>query len=411
MLALRGSWQPGSSLRGGFSKAIASPPHIFAINSIMIPRILTLAAVAAISNSASGQVTTFAEGFDSGSNQGGWQWGTGNEAISPLNGHPGAYLKDLTLSTCCPSLDTTFGQSSIFTGDLAAKGVTSIGVDLITLHTDLPVTGRPLTLVLWNDGGTPFNFTDDWGAYNVGAKDIPDSGVPIFTPAGWADFNFQVDAQSSTTPPGWKLFGQGSKGWKDLMADVDAVEFYYGVPGTIYLFLSWDVGMDNPRISFADCDGNGVPDSDDLAAGALDLDGNGVLDTCQLLSADTATVSASTGGSQTFSLHAGSAHAGEAYFLAGSLSGSTPGFLFGGVTVPLNLDSYTLTTVISPNQPPLANSFGILDAAGQATASFTLGLGHASLVGLNLQHAFVTLDPVSSGPSNVSNAIPLTIVL
>ncbi|MFT5081155.1 MAG: hypothetical protein ACI9C2_001512 [Gammaproteobacteria bacterium] len=373
--------------------------------------LFALAALVALSSNALAQTSTFAEGFDTGSNEGGWRWGTTNEFINPLNGNPGPYLRDTSLVTHGPSLRTTWGINSMFSGDYKAMGVTEVGVDLITEYSSIGVGGRPLTLYLWNDSGTPGNFSDDWGATFVGTKNIPSAGSPSFTSAGWTDFVFTVDSAASSKPAGWKMFGNPSKGWKDLMADVDAVEFYAGIPGQIYLVGSWQVGMDNPRITFADCDGNGMPDSEDLASGALDLDGNGELDACQFLSVDVASISATTGGTQSFTLDAGAGHAGEFYFLAGSASGTTPGFSVGGLNVPLNIDNYTLFTLQAYNTPTLTGTFGSLDAAGKGSASVTLGAGFSALVGLNLTHAFVTLDALTFTATNVSNTMPLTIVL
>jgi hypothetical protein len=81
---------------------------------------------------------TFSEGFEGGSNEGGWAWGTGNETISPLNGNPGAFLKDLTLSSFLPTVATQLGTSSEFTTD-GAGGLLVPGV---------PGGGSPLTLYL-----------------------------------------------------------------------------------------------------------------------------------------------------------------------------------------------------------------------------------------------------------------------
>ena len=44
-------------------------------------------------------------------------------------------------------------RGSIFTGDYAAKGVTELGIDLITLDADFGVSGRPLTLIGHSLGG------------------------------------------------------------------------------------------------------------------------------------------------------------------------------------------------------------------------------------------------------------------
>ncbi|MHC5210558.1 MAG: hypothetical protein ACYTG2_07565 [Planctomycetota bacterium] len=206
---------------------------------------------------AAGQ-QSFTEEFSGGSNVGAWQWGTGNETISPLNGNPGAYLKDLTLVSCCPRARTGPGTTSPYTGDYRTRGVTALGIDLITLAADFGVGNRPLTLMLLNDNGTPFNGNDDWGVYFIGDKDIPDAGVPIDTPAGWTSFDFAVDALADTMPAGWTKWQPGAAPggnftWPQIMADVDTVQYFYGDPTLIYLVFGWDVGLDNPRISEGAC--------------------------------------------------------------------------------------------------------------------------------------------------------------
>lgn len=198
------------------------------------------------------QPQSFTEGFDDGSSVGGWGWGTGNEFVSPLNGNPGSYVKDTTLFTAQPVLSTAPADTSVFTGDYAARGVTSVGVDLITLDKSFGVEGnRWLTLMLLDDNGTPFNPNDDRGAYFVGDTLVPDAGVPFLTPPGWASYDFAVDATSASLPAGWQAisFGGPLISWPDLMANVDKLQFWYGVPGTIFLFDSWDVGADNLRIT------------------------------------------------------------------------------------------------------------------------------------------------------------------
>ena len=171
-------------------------------------------------------VTTFVETFDEGSNQGAWSWGTGNESISPLNGNPGAFLQDLTLSSCCPAASTSFGDTSAFTGNYRARGVSSVGIDLITLDASFGVGGRPLSVILVNDNGTPGNFEDDSGAFFVGDTNIPDPGVPGLTPPGWTPFDFEIPAGAVTLPPGWQTFDENGLGasdstWNAVIVDVD----------------------------------------------------------------------------------------------------------------------------------------------------------------------------------------------
>ena len=127
------------------------------------------------------------------------------------------------------------------------------------------------------------------------------------------------------------MFGPGT--WSDLITDVDQVDFFYGDPTSIFLFLSWDVGLDNARITFADCNGNQLPDSDDIQSGfSLDLDLDGTPDECQPLSADTASISLSSGGAQNLAIDAGAAVGGDTYWVFGSATGTSPGVNFGGVS-------------------------------------------------------------------------------
>jgi hypothetical protein len=198
--------------------------------------------------------TTFVETFEEGSNEGAWSWGTGNESISPLNGNPGAFLQDLTLSSCCPAASTALGTNSAFTGNYRARGVSSVGIDLITLDASSGVGGRPLSVILVNDSGTPGDFDDDLGAFFIGDTNIPDPGVPGLTPAGWTSFDFDIPGAATTLPSGWQTFDENGLGandavWNAVIADVDELQFFYGDPTQVFLFLSWDVGLDNPRIT------------------------------------------------------------------------------------------------------------------------------------------------------------------
>lgn len=255
---------------------------------------------------------TFVETYEDGTNRGNWSWGTGNEEIVPLNGNPGAYLQDLTLSTFTPGASTAPGDFSQFVGNYRARGVSSVGIDLVILDTGFPIdpSSRPLTLILHNDNGTPQDFEDDWGAWFVGPDPIPSPGVTMFLGAGWNTYDFGVPSQETTTPDGWVFFdctdqnidcvitpsGQtppGANDWNDLMADVDVAEFHYGIPGTISILNSWDVGLDNPRITAqqlaGDLDGNGEVNALDIqllppmfgpCSGNCpeDLDGNGFVE-------------------------------------------------------------------------------------------------------------------------------------
>ena len=90
-------------------------------------------------------------------------------------------------------------------------------------------------------------------------------------------------------------------------------------------------------------------------------------------------------------IDAGVENAGRRYMLLGSVSGTAPGtMLANGVRVPLNADAYLRFTQENPSSAILAHSFGVLDAHGRASATFT---PDARFVGKTVNHAFVVLGP------------------
>ena len=104
-------------------------------------------------------------------------------------------------------------------------------------------------------------------------------------------------------------------------------------------------------------------------------------------------LSVSAGGTQNWTIDAGPANAGLTYLVLGSATGTAPGTTVSGYPLRLNVDTYTLYTLKSPNTIVLQNSLGLLDGAGQATGAFNVPMGaDPSLVGLKLDHAFVVIE-------------------
>jgi hypothetical protein len=202
------------------------------------------------------QSTSFVETFDGGSNEGGWTFGTGNESILSDGGNPGAYLRDTTLFSAHPRASTSFGVDSEFTGNWAARGVTSVGIDLATAAASGNISSSKLSLVILNDNGTPFDLGDDWGAYHVSDETVPQPGIlgrggDIL---GWVPYDFDVDSSARRLPAGWTWISRNSVrrsgSWARLMRDVSHVGFIYGDPARLQLFLNYDVALDNPRIAW-----------------------------------------------------------------------------------------------------------------------------------------------------------------
>ena len=126
-----------------------------------------------------------------------------------------------------------------------------------------------------------------------------------------------------------------------------------------------------------------------------------------------ANVSLSAGGAQTLVLDAGSPHAGQVHLLLGTTAGTGAGVPVGGVVLPLAFDGpggYMLQTLTHPNVLPLVDSLGLLDAGGRALARFELPPGMPpGLVGLELHHAYLVLDPLL--PAAVFASAPVQVSL
>ncbi len=122
-------------------------------------------------------------------------------------------------------------------------------------------------------------------------------------------------------------------------------------------------------------------------------------------------LSLSSGGPISLEIQASSEQAGRVYLLLGSAGGTSPAPVIDSHLLPLNpTDSYFLRTLKSPNTAPLSNSLGVLDGSGAASATFTLPAGtDPALAGLELNHAFLVIDPVAGAVTHTSSAAALTL--
>ncbi len=125
------------------------------------------------------------------------------------------------------------------------------------------------------------------------------------------------------------------------------------------------------------------------------------------LTVDVASLSIAGGGVQRLSIDAGVARAGGIYLVAGTASGTAPGFDLGAVHVPLNFDAYSLASLGMANQGPFAGTLGVLDANGRATAAIVLPAAavNPAQAGLQLDHAALVL--VTTTPTFATGTAPL----
>ncbi len=124
---------------------------------------------------------------------------------------------------------------------------------------------------------------------------------------------------------------------------------------------------------------------------------------------DADTVSAAAGGTITMTTSVDPMYAGMTFAVAGSLSGTSPGIPFGGVTVPLVWDAYFDLCLMNFNIPPFSNTYGMLDANGQATSQIILPPGLANVfVGQTANHAAAVLD-ASLTLVHATNAAPTVV--
>ena len=128
----------------------------------------------------------------------------------------------------------------------------------------------------------------------------------------------------------------------------------------------------------------------------------------------THTISVATGGRIEHHIDVGSRFARKNYWMLGSVTGTTPGFIgpWRRTHLPLNPDPYFFITISTPNSIVLPGSFGVLDANGRGTATL-VGFPNmpASLIGFTVWHAAAVIDAAKfDGMEFATNARPATLI-
>ena len=113
-------------------------------------------------------------------------------------------------------------------------------------------------------------------------------------------------------------------------------------------------------------------------------------------------------GTQPLHIDAGQRHGGRWYSIFGTVSGTFPGTDFGGVNVPINIDSWTLAELYYTNTSVFTDFMGLLDPLGQASASLNIPTGLPAGLGISVHHAYLVYG-YTLVPHMASNAVPLYI--
>ena len=198
----------------------------------------------------------FIETYDDGTDVGQWLCTFSQpRVIETGGGNPGMYLQQGNFSLAVPSWQTasthfqpgvndTYKTDSVFVGDWATAGVTSLGVDLNVLQAGA-WANRPVTLEIMQMDASGFgiNYTATWSTANMAEA-----------PIGWNHYDFTVNADGAAIPSGWTFtHGDGTPGtdaeWATFLSRVDLVQFMYARPGYMYPgYGFWTLGIDNISI-------------------------------------------------------------------------------------------------------------------------------------------------------------------
>ena len=125
------------------------------------------------------------------------------------------------------------------------------------------------------------------------------------------------------------------------------------------------------------------------------------------LSARAYSGSVSAGDLQQIYFHPGEAYANRSFIMFSSLSGTSNGFVLGGLDVPINFDRWTRAGLIDNQGFVFQNQIGVLNQAGAAGIGVRLNPAYTrGLIGQTMYHCAVTRNPYDF----VSNVITLQIL-
>ncbi len=273
-----------------------------------------------------------------------------------------------------------FGYTADLDGGSAVVGAFADGT---------PLSGQRGAAYFYDDNGSSFTFTTKVRPLDNATGD--QFGVSVALDDETAIVGAYLDDDAAQDSGSAYVYRRSPSGWQEaekLRASDPSLSDWFG----------YDVAVD----------------ADVFVAGALqndapDADSGSAYTSASPLTGAPAQVSLGAGGTQTLFLQS-PANPTLPYVVLGSFGGTTPGFPLDGFLLPLVLDSYFFYTLTSANMPPLAGSFGLLDANGRGAATFNVPPGTApQFAGIEVNHAFVVLEllPNLLRINAVSNPVPV----
>jgi hypothetical protein len=254
-----------------------------------------------------------------------------------------------------------------------------------------------------SSSGSPVNgerivmFRQEFGSF------VPDGAIQL--PQGWTSIGDTM------------VFGANSLAVTLRGNQGTRVALYQRLQGSWVLRTSFDepeqvdpslfaLAADGQRVVTASAD---VPGPNGVHAAAWAWDFSGL--ECPGLVTSPRELSVSQGGEVDWVTSLAPLFGGDLFLVLGSSSGTSPGVPLGTLQVPLNFDEWSLFTLTSINQGPLAGTLGTLDNLGGAVSRLTAPAGNdPALVGATLHQATLTFDPLTGAATGVSGASALQLV-
>ena len=375
--------------------------------------------------------------------------------VEPVGGWTGNLTETAKLTASNPALGDSLGDSVSISGDTVVAGASGDddnGMNSGAAYVFVEPGGGWVTMtetakLTASDGAEHDSFGGGVGIGGdtvvVGARQDDDNGgdsgsayVFVKPGGGWATMTETAKLTAADGADGDRLGSSVAISGDTVVVGAPRHEICTGNRGSAYVFVEpgggWgsvpDPQTGTTKFSASDGAGNdGLGASieisgDTVVAGASgdDIDLNldqGSAHVFDLpvpaipsygLTSDVDAVSHSAGGTQNLDLQPGTCFAGDFFLVLGTMSGSSPGFPVSPFQIPLNFDSYFLTTLAKAPTP-----LNTLDPAGNGTGKIDIPPGCPLLsTGTTLHHAFLAFDSAAAFPalSFVSNAVPLSLI-